>query len=542
MKSDITVFSARKIHTMSAERSIASHIAVADNKIIGVGSLEELSGLGDFVLDEQFKDKVIMPGLVEGHSHIMEGHLWRYIYVGYFDRKSPDGTVWKGLSSIDDIIDRLIEYSDTADGKPVIGWGFDPIYFSGQRMSASDLDKVSSSEPVYILHANSHCLNVNSVILNRGGIDKNTNVEGVLKDTNGLPTGELRELAAMFVAFEVAGSNIFDEMGSAEDLWRFSQISRAAGVTTASELYSPLNDEVVSAMQRVSADSDFPLRLLVSKSASTANPESDVKRVKKLAELNTDKLRFGSIKIMTDGSIQGFTARLKSDRYYNNEPNGIWNAPPDEIANAIQTYHCAGVKLHIHTNGDEAIELMIDAIEAAINKHKPYVHNHVLQHCQLITMPMLEKCAELGIGINLFANHIYYWGDQHAALTIGPVRATQLDPVGSALKSGVNFSIHSDAPITPLAPLFTAWCAVNRLTATNHVLGKSERVPVDDALYAVTMGAAQTQDMDHLIGSLEIGKFADFAVLNSDPYEVDPVNLKDIEVHGVVLNGQPFLN
>jgi len=515
---------------------------VSDGKIIGAGSLEDLSVLGEFVLDEQFKDKVIMPGLVEGHSHILEGHLWRYIYVGYFDRKCPEGKTWKGLTSIEDIIERLVAYSDVEDDRPVIGWGFDPIYFSGRRMAASDLDKVSSSIPVYILHANSHCVNVNSVILSRGGIDKSTMVEGVLKDSNGLPTGELRGLAAMFVAFEVAGANVFDEMGSEEDLWRFSQISRAAGVTAASELYSPLHENIVSAMSDISGHSDFPLRLLVSKSASTANPESDIRRVKELTELNTDKLHFGSIKIMTDGSIQGFTARLKSDRYHNGAPNGIWNAPPDEIINAIQTYHSAGVKLHIHTNGDEAIELAIEAIEAAVNQDKSGTHTHVLQHCQLITTEMLRKCAELGIGVNIFANHIYYWGDQHAALTIGPLRAKKLDPVGSAVSSGVDFSIHSDAPVTPLAPLFTAWCAVNRLTASGEVLGENERIPIDDALYAITMGAAKSQDMDHLIGSLEVGKFADFAVLNTDPYEIAPIELKDIEVHGIVLGGRPFLN
>jgi len=346
----------------------------------------------------------------------------------------------------------------------------------------------------------------------------------------------------MFTAFELAGVNVFEKMGSEEDLWRFSKSSRAAGVTTAAELFSPLHDDVVTAMTQVTNQPDFPLRLVVSKSATTANPEIDINRINDLKKLNHDKLRFGSIKIMTDGSIQGFTARLKEGKYYNGAPNGIWNAPPEEIVGAIGCYHAAGIKLHIHTNGDEAIELAIDAIKAANDRVPDKDINHYLQHAQLITLDMLERCSGLGIGVNFFANHIYYWGDQHASMTIGPKRARKLNPVMSAIRSGVKCAIHSDAPITPLSPLFTAWCAMNRLTATNFLLGKDELISIDEALYSITMGAAISLDIDADVGSIEVGKFADFSILNSDPYEIAKLEIKDIEVYGIVLGGECYLN
>ena len=101
-------------------------------------------------------------------------------------------------------------------------------------------------------------------------------------------------------------------------------------------------------------------------------------------------------------------------------------------------------------------------------------------------------------------------------------------------------AIHSDAPITPLAPLFTAWCAVNRLTVSDRVQGVHERISIEEAMYAITLGAAYTLHMDHEIGSIEIGKRADFAILDDDPFVSEPVDLKDITVWGTVQSGRIF--
>jgi predicted amidohydrolase YtcJ len=104
----------------------------------------------------------------------------------------------------------------------------------------------------------------------------------------------------------------------------------------------------------------------------------------------------------------------------------------------------------------------------------------------------------------------------------------------------VPYAIHSDAPITPLGPLFTAWCAVNRQTASGRVLGESERIGVDAALHAITLGAAYTLHMDHLVGSIEVGKYADFCVLADDPSAAAPQSLKDLKVLGTVIGGRPL--
>ena len=148
--------------------------------------------------------------------------------------------------------------------------------------------------------------------------------------------------------------------------------------------------------------------------------------------------------------------------------------------------------------------------------------------------------SELGMCVNLFANHHFYWGDQHREVTVGPDRARRMNACRSALDAGVPFSVHSDAPITPLAPLFTAWCAVNRLTASGQVLGEHQRISVAQALHAITLGAAYTLKLDGEVGSIECGKRADFCVLHDDPTAVDPLALKDVKVWGTVQGGRVF--
>jgi predicted amidohydrolase YtcJ len=115
-----------------------------------------------------------------------------------------------------------------------------------------------------------------------------------------------------------------------------------------------------------------------------------------------------------------------------------------------------------------------------------------------------------------------------------------MDACGTALATGVPFAIHCDAPVTPIGPLFTAWCAVNRLTASGRTLGEQEKISVAEALRAITLGAAYTLKLDEELGSIDVGKRADFAILDDDPLSVPPEKLKDIGVWGTVLGGRIF--
>ena len=135
---------------------------------------------------------------------------------------------------------------------------------------------------------------------------------------------------------------------------------------------------------------------------------------------------------------------------------------------------------------------------------------------------------------NLFSNHHFYWGDEHYSLTVGPERAHRMNACKTALKEKVPLAIHSDAPVTPLGPLFTAWCAMNRLTFSGRTLGDYEKINKMEALYAITLGAAFTLKIDHEVGSLETGKKADCCVLEEDPFDVDEIRFKDQKILGTI--------
>jgi hypothetical protein len=541
--SQTTVFRAKSILTMNPAQPTATHVAVRDGRILAVGSESDVLAWGEVKNDDRYADKVMMPGLIEAHCHLHEGVVWLYVYVGYYDRKGPDGKIWKGLKTIDEVVERLLDQAKkTEAGKQIIGWGFDPIYFGSQRMTINDLNKVSTENVVAVTHASMHLMNTNSLALEQAGIDRDTDIEGIVHFENGEPTGELLEFAAMFPVTRLLG-NPFRTLGQTpECLDMFGKVAQVAGVTTATDLVNELHEEGIVSMSKHTMNPDYPVRIVPAASGMLfgRNVEQCLEKLNNVFKYNHDKLHFGMVKLVVDGSIQGFTARVRWPGYFNGAPNGMWVTSPDDIDGIVEKYHRAGVQLHIHTNGDEATQVTLEAVEKALDAHPRHDHRHTLQHCQMADTAQFKQIAKLGMCVNLFANHLFYWGDAHYAMTMGPDRANRMDACGTASRLGIPLAIHSDAPITPIGPLFTAWCAVNRQTASGRILGESERITVDQALYAITMGAAYTLKMEDKIGSIEIGKFADFCVLESDPTDTAPEKLKDIVVVGTVLGGRPL--
>ena len=530
---------------MNPSRPEAEVVAIREGRVLAVGSLEEVEGWGQYEIDRTFESKFLMPGLIEAHCHCTAGSLWKYPYVGFFDRYAPDNHPWPGCKSVEEVICRLVDIeAQMGDaGEPMIAWGLDPIYFEGERMVAAHLDKVSTTRNIFVLHANGHLATVNTALMHNFGIDHNTNVEGVPKGPNGKPTGELQEPQAMMLTGEIF--NQFIKAYREEATWQnYGREARNAGITTVAELGFPgLDDDAVAFLQRTINDPDFPVRVSVLYGAyMIENPDWELVAdyVAGLREQNSEKLRLGIVKVFLDGSIQAFTARLRAPGYYGRTGNGLWLTPPDNFKNMFLPFHKRGLSIHCHCNGDEAVDVFLDAIENMLAEASWPDHRHTVEHCQLTTMDQYRRMARLGVCANIFSNHIFFWGDQHYELTVGPDRAQRMEACATALQAGVPFSLHSDAPVTPMGQLHTAWCAVNRRTASGRTLGETEKISVYEALKAVTLNAAYTLKLDHEIGSIEPGKLADFTVLENDPLSVAPVELKDIPVWGTVLGGKHF--
>lgn len=529
-------FRARAIITMDPARPTATHVAVADGRIIAVGTQSDADGWG-FPVDDRYAEQVIMPGFVEGHGHLVTGGLWDFIYVGAHPRPHPDGPVIGGLRENTRVVERL--RAERQPGKPVIGWGFDPIFVSGPHLSRRDLDLVAPEVPVVILHSNLHLMTVNSAALDMVGYARGQDIIGLVTDTEGEPTGVLREFAAMFPVMRRLGIDIDALANSDRAMDRYGKLGIGAGVTTATDLLNGLPDDAVAMMQAYTAREDCPIRLLSTLNALGGKAEDISARAKALAPQSTERLRLGAVKVMTDGSMQGYTGQLK-DPYLLGNGDPMWNIAPEQLMHLVGVLHGDKLQMHIHANGDLAVEVVVEALEAAVADKPLWEHRHIIQHFQLGDETHLRRAKKIGAGVNIFANHVYFFGDRHVDTLLGPERAAKLDPCGSACRLGVPMAIHSDTPVTTMAPLFSAGVAVNRRTESGVVLGPDERISVMDALRAITLGAAWTLKMETEVGSIEAGKFADFAILADNPLDVDPATLGDIKVMGTVSGGRHF--
>ena len=248
------------------------------------------------------------------------------------------------------------------------------------------------------------------------------------------------------------------------------------------------------------------------------------------------------VKLSQDGSLQGLTGYLTQP--YHQQPAGSKNfagyasRSRAALAASVLKYHRAGYQIAIHANGDAAIDDVLHAFRAAQAAFPRTDTRHRIEHCQTPREDQLDAIRELGITPSFFVGHVYYWGDRHRDRFLGPERAERISPLASAVRRGIRFSVHNDTPVTPVNPLLLVWCAVNRLTRDGRVLGPRERIPVMDALRAVTIDAAWQNFDEATRGSIEPGKFADFVVLAESPLTVDPVRLKDIAIVETVVGGR----
>ncbi len=544
----INIFRAKNIITMNPSNPQATHVAVRDGMILGVGTFEDVAGWGEHVIDETFGDLVIIPGFVEAHAHVMAGGMLQRPYVGYFDRPLPDGQVASGIKSYAALIDRLreIHRSMPDPAQQLIAEGFDPIYFPDQpRLNRQHLDQVSSTRPIFIHHANGHLATANTAMLKLNNVSTDLKVDGLGRDDSGELDGELREPAAMSLcrtAFrEIQRSNM-----SEAAIRNFAALARNAGITTCTDLggISIIATRALEQWRALTSEVDFPLRVvqynLPAMPGTAADFEAVAHEFVRLKNSGTDRLRFPGVKFVLDGSIQGFTALLNPPGYFRGEDHGQLLAVPGQLLDWMLPFHRAGLSIHMHCNGNRTQDLAIETIEALLKVAPAPDHRHTITHAQLTTQAQLRKMAKLGLCANFFTNHLWYWGDQHYGITVGPERANALEPCASAIREGVSFSFHSDAGVTPLGPLHTMWCAVNRVTPSGRVLGPAEKITASQALKAATIDAAYQLHLDHEIGSLEAGKKADFTVLHDDPLAVAPLAIRDIRVWGTVLGGQCF--
>lgn len=543
-----TIFPAREIVTMDPAQPRVEAVAVRDGRILAAGSFEECASWGPHEIDRRFADHVLVPGMIEAHGHVFEGGFALLPYVGWFDRHRVDGGTTPGIRTYAALLDRLREIDDATAGseEPIVAVGFDPIYFTGEeRLTREHLDRVTTDRPIFLFHASAHLATVNTAMLQRHDITRDATTPGVARDGAGEPNGELQEMPAMALA-RSGITAIVKAINDPAGIVALGQICANTGITMLCDLagsgLSRPGDQGI--WHDIVDRPDYPARLAQRHLHALPPGATDwAEAADQLLALRADdtaKVRTAGLKIILDGSIQGFTAKLGWPGYYTGTDHGQWMTAPDQLVEICRPFHQRHINIHAHCNGDLTIDAWTDAVEQLVIEHPWLDHRHTVQHSQLTTAAQFRRMARLGMCANIFANHLWYWGDQHHDITVGPERARRMEPCATAEREGVSFSLHSDASVTPLGHLHTMWCAVNRVTPSGRVLGEHERISPDSALRAVTLGSAYQMHLDAEFGTIECGKAADFTVLDDDPLTVDPMAIRDIGVWGTVVAGVPF--
>lgn len=545
----ITIYTAKTIVTEDPGTPTAEAVAVLDGKILGVGTLDEVKGWvtdQEVEIDRQFQDAVIVPGFIEAHMHPqITGVLWLGVYVGRFDRTSPDGTLVKGLDTKQAVLERIKEAAAKmpADDKWLVAWGYQPEFYDNSPLTRDDLDPISNGHPMLIENLSMHIYYANSKAFEIAGIGDDTKIVGIVKK-DGKPTGEIEEITAALAFAEKLPP--LDDKTMLKATWDAAELAHRVGVTTFADLSFGTIPGGYKAYQTAEADPDFPVRTVLNpviqvfqKPEVVAKGGLDV--LTEWHKFDTDRLSFGGVKFVVDGSIQGYTGLFQWPYYYKTFANGIANISQDDLTKWVGEVHKRGFQAVIHTNADEATEMALTALTEAERQYPQSATRDRLEHNQYVTQSQLLRMKALGMATNLFTNHIYYWGDLHYSTFAGPDRAKDMDPAGSVQRLGIPFSMHSDASVTPVNPLFCMWTATARKTMSGRVLGEAERISVPDALHAVTLGAAYLLGQDDKKGSIKTGKLADFTVLDRNPLDVTSADeLMDIKVLGTVMGGKAF--
>ena len=258
------------------------------------------------------------------------------------------------------------------------------------------------------------------------------------------------------------------------------------------------------------------------------------------ADYATDRVSMPAIKLVADGSIQGYTGYLshpyhvpyKGDEDYRGYPA----IPRDTLIERVKTLHSQGYQLAIHGNGDESIEDILDAFEAAQQAHPVEDPRMILIHSQMAREDQVARMKALGVTPSFFSAHTYYWGDRHRDIFMGPERAAAMSPARWAQDYGLVFSSHLDTPVVPMEPLQAVWSQVFRISHGGDVIGEEQRIDVMSALRAVTIDAAWQVFQEERIGSLEPGKLADMIVLSGSPLE-DTKDMRDLRVERTLIGG-----
>ena len=546
----VTVFEAARILTMEPSLPTARFVAVGDGIILGLAdslsALEPVTRGRTTQLDRRFAQSVLMPGLIDPHIHPMQSAVMLNLpFIAPEDWSLPSG-VYKGAQTPAAYRQRLSEELARSSASPFITWGHHELFHGA--IDRAELDAISTVRPIIIWQRSFHEVIINTAALTSWGLSEKPAFDAAIAVAHADPEhasfdkGMFTE-TALPVALAKMRPAILSPQRIQSGMAALQQIMLASGVTTVSDMATGIFADFDTEAQLIKAAferPDNPSRVMLMPVASALGGEADldgwlagVRQSYSGPHVRVDK----RVKMFADGAFFAQNMRMNAPGYLDGHV-GKWITPPDTVTEQLRRFWEAGFSLHIHVNGDEGLDVVLDGLARLDSQQAQTI---TLEHLGYATEAQNRRIAGMGLMVSAQPNYVRVLGDAYAANGLGPDRAATMNRLGSLERKGVVLGLHSDFNMAPIEPLYLAWIAANRITIGGHAKAPEERLSLDKALRAITIEAAQVIGMDAMVGSIASGKKADFVALDRDPYAGGVAGLRDVKVEAVVFEGRPAI-
>lgn len=544
-----TIFQARRIITMDPAVPAATHVAVADGRIIGVANSE--SALAPLLAgravqrDTRFANAVLMPGFVDPHVHPMQTAVMLNLpFVAPEDWVLPDRT-YPGAQTPAAYRARLAAELARSKANPFVCWGQHELFHG--PVDRPWLDALSTDRAIVIWQRSFHEVIVNSAMLKAWGLADRAAFDAAVAAAGADPRhadharGIFAE-TALPIAIARSRPVILTPAGIAAGMASMQALMRRSGVCTVSDMATGIfaGFDAEAAMIRAAFERpDNPSRVMLMPIAGAIPADTDLEAwyPALAARWSSPHVRVDRrVKLLADGAFFAQNMMMQPPGYSDGH-TGKWITPPGALQAQMQRFHAAGFSLHIHVNGDEGLAVVLDGVRA-LGPPRPG-QTITLEHMGYVNPDQIAEVARLGLMVSAQPNYIRVLGDVYGEHGLGPDRAAHMNRLGAVERAGVTLGLHSDFNMAPIDPLYLAWIAANRITIAGHRKAPDERISITKALRAITIDAARVIGLDAELGSITPGKRADFTALAHDPTSSPREKLREAGVVGMVFEGRP---
>jgi predicted amidohydrolase YtcJ len=540
---ELVVYTAKKIITMEPALPEATAVAVADGRIVSVGTLESLKPwlvANEVTIDRSLEDKVLMPGFIDPHVHpSLPAVLTQFPFLAPDDWTLPTGDFpgARTPQAYEAGLKALVAKHDNP-AVPFIAWGYHPLWHG--EVYREQLNAWFPDTPVMLWHRSFHEVIGNDAAFSMLGV---TEVDTAGNHENDWAKGHFWELGLKALLPKMGF--LFEPARFGAGMTNFLEMVHLGGVTTVLDMGTGVFGnpaQEIALIRQVTEGSQAPLRIILTPIitdflARGKTPEQAMVEIEQWRQGNSHRVMVEQhFKLMFDGAIFSGLAQMGPPGYLDGH-EGLWMAPLPVTTEWARAFWNEGYQLHAHTNGDKSAAAFIDLLRTLQTEYPRADHRFTLEHFAYSTEDQSRQLKALGAVVSANPYYHYLLSDIYSELWLGEDRGSQMVRLGSLERLGVPFALHSDSPMAPLSPLTLAWNATNRVTINGKRSGAQERISLQAALRAITIDAAWIVGWEDEIGSIRAGKRADFTVLEADPYEVGVEGLKDIHVWGTVFEG-----